>query len=38
MLACIIVCVISSLELLSVELCGCSVVDNDCRWNCVCVQ
>ena len=23
---------------MSVELCGCSVVDNDCRWHCVRVQ
>jgi len=33
-----IVVVISSLEWLLVELCVCSVVDNDCRWNCVRVQ
>ena len=28
--------VFSSLECLSVELCACSVVDSDCRWNCAC--
>ena len=30
--------VFSSLEWMSVELCACSVVDNDCRCNCVHVQ
>ena len=29
-----IVCVFSSLYLLSVKLCACSLVYNNCRWNC----